>query len=287
MIDWLIHAVWAAPALAQTAQAAAQSIPDAVNQLSIDFVRGCLDLKSTAEQCVQLGHLPDPSALIDHCKSVGMDAGQCLAASQAQTGPAVTTAASAAPVATAAAAPAVATAPVVPMVVSPPAAPVSPSSSASTLSLVIGPVVEWLLSLAAAVVTAGVPIALTWARQHLKLMQDAVLAEQIAGAATRGAGLASEYLQTAATNDRDLTIDVKRSAVSAGVQYVLKSFPDAIAKLGASPDHIASMVIGELGKQTASALPIEQIAPVDPPAPPSAAPSPGPASDWPVAPTTA
>jgi hypothetical protein len=118
-------------------------------------------------------------------------------------------------------------------------------------------------------------------------MQDAVLAEQIAGAATRGAGLASEYLQTAATNDRDLTIDVKRSAVSVGVQYVLKSFPDAIAKLGASPDHIASMVIGELGKQTASALPIEQIAPVDPPAPPSAAPSPGPASDWPVAPTTA
>jgi hypothetical protein len=297
MFDWLIHVVWAVPALAQTAVPAAS---DAVNQMTVDFIRGCLDIKSTAEQCIQLSHLPDATTLINQCKLIGMDANQCLSATQAQVSlPAAGVAQSVVPVVTA-------TVPSVPVVVSPPAAPVSPSSDGSTLALAIGPVVEGLLTLAAAAITAGVPIALTWARQHLRLMQDAVLAEQIAGAATRGAGLAAEYLRTAASEGRVLTVDVKRTAVAVGVQYMLNSYPDAIAKLKVSPDHRADMVIGELGKQAIPTLPSEQAVPINPPAsppsdpPPISSPAgstaaasslvaslPSSAPDWPIAPRAA
>lgn len=280
MIDWLIHAALAGPVLAQVAVSATQSVPDAVNQLGVDFIARCLDLQSTAEQCIKLSMLPDPTTLIAHCKSAGMNASQCLDFSQAQaTGGSVAASAplAAASVPVVAAPPVVATAPVV---ASPPVVSAGSASSGDSVSLTMGPVVEWLLSIAAFVITTGVPIALTWARQHLRLMQDAVLAEQIAGAATRGAGLAAEYLQTAAVTGRGLSVDVKRSAVSLGVQYVLKSFPDAIAKLGASPDHIANMVIGELGKSTAPAMPIEQTVPTDLTPSPSATAS----ADWPVAP---
>jgi hypothetical protein len=111
-------------------------------------------------------------------------------------------------------------------------------------------VVDYVGAAALATVTASIPVVLQWGAKHVAFLRDRQLSDAIAAAATRGAGLA--YTLLLAAGEAAARPQVQNAAVSAGLEYVLNSFPDAITAKGVTPDHIASMVAGELGKLLAA-----------------------------------
>ena len=114
----------------------------------------------------------------------------------------------------------------------------------------LSPLAAALLPLVQAAVLAAVPLLLVWLRQHMVLMQDATLSGSIADCVGRGAGLTYQMLATAGGSVGSVALT--NSAVAHGVQYVMQSMPDALKRLGVTPDHVGAMVTAELGKLLAA-----------------------------------
>ena len=117
----------------------------------------------------------------------------------------------------------------------------------------LSPLAAVLLPLVQAALFAAVPPLLVWLRQHLALMQDVTLSRAITDCVGRGAGLTYQML----------------AAVAHGVRYVMQSVPDALKRLGVTPDHVGAMVTAELGKLLA----IDPSVSIAPPVAPAAAPA--------------
>ena len=77
-------------------------------------------------------------------------------------------------------------------------------------------------------------------------MQDATLSRAIGDCVGRAAGLTYQMLATAGGSVGSVTLT--NAAVAQGVEYVMQSMPDAIKRLGVTPDHVGAMVTAELGK---------------------------------------
>ncbi len=135
----------------------------------------------------------------------------------------------------------------------------------------LSPLAVALLPLVQAAMLAAVPLLLVWLRQHLVLMQDATLSSSIADCVSRGAGLTYQMLASAGGSVGSVTLT--NAAVAHGVQFVLLSIPDALKRLGVTPDHVNAMVTAELGKLLAVdpnvsiAPPVSTTSPASAPAP--------------------
>lgn len=133
----------------------------------------------------------------------------------------------------------------------------------------LSPLAAVLLPLVQAALLAAVPLLLAWLRQHLTLMQDAALARAVADCVGRGAGLTYHMLATAGGSVGSVTLT--NAAVAHGVQYVMQSMPDALKRLGVTPDHVGAMVTAELGKLLVVDPNISIAAPVNPASAPAPA----------------
>lgn len=114
------------------------------------------------------------------------------------------------------------------------------------MTIDLSPLAAALLPLVQAAVLAAVPLLLVWLRQHLVLMQNATLSSAIADCVGRGAGLTYQMLAAAGGSVGSVTLT--NAAVAHGVEYVMQSMPDALQRLGITPDHVGAMVTAELGK---------------------------------------
>jgi hypothetical protein len=132
-----------------------------------------------------------------------------------------------------------------------------------------------LMPLAWAVVSAAVPILLHAILVKAKLDKNVALAGLLTAATGRAGGIA--YSAMVAEADHLGDEPIKNVAIAKGVNYLAAALPDTIKALGVTPDHLGAMVSAELGRLLA-ADPNVAI----PPAPPRPAPAPLPADPAPV-----
>lgn len=110
----------------------------------------------------------------------------------------------------------------------------------------IKPLMEWLLSLAAACVSAAIPILVTALLKKWNLDKEQALVHSVTAAASRAAGLGYNWLLTEARGIPP--IEMKNQAISRGADYVLQRLPGYTKQLGLTHEAIARIVEGELGK---------------------------------------
>ena len=65
-------------------------------------------------------------------------------------------------------------------------------------------------------------------------------------------------------------VTLTNAAVAHGMQYIMQSMPDALQRLGVTPDHVGEMVTAELGKLLA----VDPNVSIAPPVSPAGAPAP-------------
>lgn len=124
------------------------------------------------------------------------------------------------------------------------AAQAAAGATAGTVDL--SPLIQWLIGAVSAALTAAVPILVRYFFSKMGIDRNSAFVEMVANAASRGAGIGYNWILTKAP--AAAPIEVKNEAVRIGLDYVMKSFPDYIKKLGADKDQIERMVDGELGK---------------------------------------
>lgn len=114
------------------------------------------------------------------------------------------------------------------------------------MTIDLTPVVQALLALALPVLTAIAGTVAAFLVKRFRLQNNALMAGQIAEASKRAAGLAYHFLLANAGTISHVAIH--NVAIAQGVNYVTAGFPEALAAVGVTPDHVANMVTGELGK---------------------------------------
>ena len=143
-------------------------------------------------------------------------------------------------------------------------------------------IVNALMGLAAAAVTAAIPIIVPYVIKHLGIANDAALTAKLDMAATAAAGEAYNF---ALAHEGGLkSVAVKNGALATGVAYLTANMPDTLKQLGITPDKVQLMVSARLGKLLATdptvgagqpapapAVAAPAVAPVAPVAPPVAA----------------
>lgn len=110
----------------------------------------------------------------------------------------------------------------------------------------IAPLVDFVLAAAAAIVSSAVPILVPALLSRLRLSRNVALSGLITGAAQRAAGIAYHSLVNAEAGSD--TVVIRNAALAEGTRYVLATLPATVAALGLSPEHVAAMVTGELGR---------------------------------------
>ena len=118
-----------------------------------------------------------------------------------------------------------------------------------------GPLANSILAILGPVLTAVAAVLARAIIQRLGVQNNAALANQITEAATRGAGVAFHMLQTTVAGAGVDRVAIHNVAIATGANYVAAALPEAIKNLGVSPDTIAGMVRGELGKLLAAYTP--------------------------------
>jgi len=107
-----------------------------------------------------------------------------------------------------------------------------------------------LLSLAATIVSAAIPILVPAMLKRLHIANDAALTANLQAVATAAAGLAYQY---AAGKAGGLgSVNVHDDALAIGTAYVIKHLPDTLAQLHVTPEIVSEMVSARLGVLLAS-----------------------------------
>lgn len=108
------------------------------------------------------------------------------------------------------------------------------------------PLLEWLLSLAAACISAAIPILVTALLRKWNLDKEQSLVQSVTAAASRAAGLGYNWLLT---ETRGMApVELKNEAIRRGAEYVQQRLPDYTRQLGLTEEAIRRIVEGELGK---------------------------------------
>ena len=138
----------------------------------------------------------------------------------------------------------------------------SDSSTVLSAGAILNALQPILTAVATVVVSAAIPMAYALFSKWtgLKVQQSAI--DQISAAAETEAGKA---VAEAIDNLAGVKIDVKSPAVVAAVNAIGSRLPGVMAAAGVTPDAVAHMVAGEIGKLQARMAPL---------AAPSATPSP-------------
>lgn len=121
---------------------------------------------------------------------------------------------------------------------------------------------HFLLATAGLVLTTCGTLLTAWLRTHLHAAKASALSTDLGNAVTAAGQLALDALASVAEHNR--TIELHNSAVAMGVKYVLGAAPAAVKALGLTPDHLASMVSGEVAKALGT-RPQPKAEPVEPP----------------------
>ncbi len=102
-----------------------------------------------------------------------------------------------------------------------------------------------LLSLAAAAVTAAIPILIPFVLKRLNIANDADLTNKLELALNAAAGGAYKY---AASHEGGLSnVAVSNGALASATTYVVSNLPDTLKTLGVTPDKVTEMVSKRLG----------------------------------------
>jgi hypothetical protein len=113
------------------------------------------------------------------------------------------------------------------------------------MSIDLTPLVQALLALALAAVTAATPFTAPLLRRYLHVQLTAAQAAAVQSAADAGAQAAYGFIATNAASYRDVAI--RNTALAKGVQHVMASTPAALNALGITPDHVQAMVEARFG----------------------------------------
>lgn len=116
----------------------------------------------------------------------------------------------------------------------------------SSIQIALAPLQSWAISFLMAFIAGLATLAFAYAKSHWKFMQSVSMQERVLDAASRGAGIANDFLQSQAALHP--TIDLKPTAIALGVKHVIDSYPDYQKQLGLDPDKIANIIVGELGQ---------------------------------------
>ena len=108
-----------------------------------------------------------------------------------------------------------------------------------------GPVLQALAPLALAAMTAAVPYGVLLLQRLLKVRLTESQVAVITQACDKGAEAAYGFM--AGQGATLAHTSIKNAAVAQGVNHVLASVPDALKKLGISPDQVERMVEARLG----------------------------------------
>ena len=120
----------------------------------------------------------------------------------------------------------------------------SPARAAQAASW--GDLVQPLMPLAGAVLTAVAGVLAAKLIAWLNLTREQAMAQAIAAGAQRAAGLAYQALLTQGAGLSQ--VEIRSGAVAAGVAYLADGFPRFVAALGLTPERLAAMVEAELGR---------------------------------------
>jgi hypothetical protein len=109
----------------------------------------------------------------------------------------------------------------------------------------LSPVAGALVSLAAAAVTATIPILVPALLKRLRIADNADLTKKIEVAADAGAGVAYQY---AASRAGGLShVAIQSAALAAGADYVSRHASDTLVTLNITPARVSEMVAARLG----------------------------------------
>lgn len=108
-----------------------------------------------------------------------------------------------------------------------------------------GPAIAALAPLALAAVTAAVPYLIVLFQKHTSIKLTEQQVQVITDACDRGAELMYGRIVSAGATAAHVAI--RSGALAAGVNHVLASVPDALKKLGITPDQVERMVEARFG----------------------------------------
>ncbi len=93
-------------------------------------------------------------------------------------------------------------------------------------------------------------------KRKMNIQQDSADALKIDTAVKRGSGLALDFIQK--VMPANPTVDVRNAAIAQGMNHVVASLPDAVARIGVTKDSLTRMVTSELA-QLESAAPAASV----------------------------
>lgn len=116
---------------------------------------------------------------------------------------------------------------------------------APTATMNFTPLINVLLPLMLAVITAAVPIITTAVLRRLGVANNTDLSAKLSAVATEAAGVAYSYALTHANGLSE--VQVHDGALTEGMNYVINHAPGVLRKLGVTPDEVKAQVSAQLG----------------------------------------
>lgn len=105
---------------------------------------------------------------------------------------------------------------------------------------------HFLLAIAGIVVSVCVPMASVWLRRQLHISATSAMSGALENAVAGGARLALSELGSLAAHNR--TLQTHNAAVQTGARFVLDTAEAAVSAFHLTPDHVASLIDGEVAK---------------------------------------
>jgi hypothetical protein len=104
-----------------------------------------------------------------------------------------------------------------------------------------------MLSLAAAAVTAAIPIVVPALLRRMRVADNADLSGKIEAAAQAGAGVAYQYAAARSLDGGLSHLSIHNEALAEGANYVALHVPATLTTLGITPATVSEMVSARLG----------------------------------------
>lgn len=113
----------------------------------------------------------------------------------------------------------------------------------------LSPIVTFVVPVVQAVAVAAVPVIIAWAAAKFSkktgIEIDQTMLDRLKSAAATEAG---QLVAASATNLKNESITVGDARIATAANKVIGLVPEAAKQLGATPDNVARMVVGEIGK---------------------------------------